>query len=625
MLTIKSTNMKQSVTLLLLVLLSCLRGFARQENAAPSMHLVYSFPADAVVKIHKIKIVQSAMASYFSVHNFAGGYSGLQQTPDAAYSTPNILIASLWDANTATGDYSTVAYSAPTTITSRFGGEGDGWKTINPYSWSLNTWYNLAERSWKSGGKIYIATFIQNISTGQWFHTSTLSRTASSNYLGSGMNAFLENWTGYGATTDGRFIRKAFFKDAWNLNTSGVWQKSTGRYVSANAGDAYRNGIYHWAFNAGFDAGEDAYFMQHGGSTTPSADFAGGRTLTLPVQTNQGTSPTLTTGAVTAVTASYANNQVSVSWTNSATMSPQWISTVEVVNSSGTVVSTAADTLPERRSRVISTSLPAGSYTARVTIRDIFNQSSAAVSSTSFTAGASNTYYKIKNVHSNLFMTVENNGTANGAYIVQASSSTNYAQQWSIVTTGTTAVLVNRLSNRSVHVQNGNATSGNNVVLYDNNGSNPEKWTLTDAGSGKKLIQTNLSATLVIDNPGSSTTSGTRLILYAKNGSTGTPNQQWLLEPVGSGLRVATSPAADATPFPAGKIFLVTATPGSTGLIIRFSPSEQGKKELSIYDQAGRKVRSVVTSDQQVNLPVGAFPKGVYFINYKGKAEKIVL
>jgi hypothetical protein len=57
-----------------------------QENAAPSMHLTYYFPsADAVLKMQKIKIVQSANASYFEVNWFTAGYTGLQQTPDASF------------------------------------------------------------------------------------------------------------------------------------------------------------------------------------------------------------------------------------------------------------------------------------------------------------------------------------------------------------------------------------------------------------------------------------------------------------------------------------------------------------------------------------------------------------
>ena len=53
------------------------------------------------------------------------------------------------------------------------------------------------------------------------------------------------------------------------------------------AGDQGRNGYFDRAFNSGYDATEDAYFMVHGGTTVPDTAFGTGRTLQLPTQTNQ--------------------------------------------------------------------------------------------------------------------------------------------------------------------------------------------------------------------------------------------------------------------------------------------------------------------------------------------------
>jgi hypothetical protein len=157
-----------------------------QENAAPSIHLSYYFnSSDATLKMQKIKIVQSAYASYFEVNWFTNGYTGLQQTPDTRYGKPNILISSLWDANTSGGIFSTVDYNDPKTIKSRFGGEGDGWKTIHPYDWKLDRWYNLVNRAWRLNGRLYIGTFINDLSTGKWFHTATLSIPFPQKYLNS--------------------------------------------------------------------------------------------------------------------------------------------------------------------------------------------------------------------------------------------------------------------------------------------------------------------------------------------------------------------------------------------------------------------------------------------------------
>ena len=46
-----------------------LKTNATGENAAPSEHINFLFPSGGIVKLQKIKIVQSANSSYFSVHN----------------------------------------------------------------------------------------------------------------------------------------------------------------------------------------------------------------------------------------------------------------------------------------------------------------------------------------------------------------------------------------------------------------------------------------------------------------------------------------------------------------------------------------------------------------------------
>jgi hypothetical protein len=505
-------------------------ALASSENAAPSEHLYFTFPSDAILKLHKVKITQSANAEYFSVHNFSGGYAGLQQTPDNSFGTPNILISSLWDPNTAGGVLSEVAYTAPGTISSRFGGEGDGYKTINPYQWSLNTWYNVALRAWKLNSKLYIGTFIQNMSTGVWFHTSTLAIPERTTFLGSGNDAFLENWTGSNTAYDGRFIRKAFFKDCWNLTTANAWQKHTARSFSANAGDQGRNGIYDRAFNSGYDATEDAYFMEHGGNVQPSAGFGTGRTLTLPVQTNQGSAPALTVGEIQSASAISNGSSVTVNWQNNASKSPQLSSKVELLNSSGTVINTTEETLPQKRTATISAALGAGNYTVRITLTDIFNQTSSVFSVPVTTGISGNTFYRIKNAASGLYLAIENNSTANSAFLVQATSATGNGQKWKFNTQGSSYVILNANSNKALDISGGTQTLNGSIIQYTLSNSANQLWNMIPVGANKYVVQSNLSNHYVLDNPGSTTTSGTKIVQYSINGSTGSPNQQWILE-----------------------------------------------------------------------------------------------
>ena len=349
-----------------------MQGFTQGQNAAPSQHLPTKFDSKAMLMTGKVKIIESAGAEYFSILNYKKAYGGLQQGPSWKQ-----LIASMWDANTATGDTAKVEYIALTTQQFRFGGEGDGAKTENKtYIWDLNTWYTLVVRSWRVGVKVHVATFIHNATTYQWFHTATISRTdLAADFLGMGGDSFMENWASTNSAYDGRFKRKAFFKDYWIIDTAGTWKKPYKTEFYANSNDSVRNGLYNWAFNAGYDATEDAYLMEHGGNVTPSAAFGTrGRYLLLPAQTNQGTAPVLTVGAVTSATAINSNGSTKVNWVVDLTKSPQLSSKVEIINLQGIVVSTIEEILPQKRQALNTTALANGNYTARITITDIFNQ-----------------------------------------------------------------------------------------------------------------------------------------------------------------------------------------------------------------------------------------------------------
>lgn len=596
------------------------------QGAAPSQHLTFSFPVDAVLKMHKIKIVQSAFTEYFEMHSFTNGYAGLQQTPDSSKGSSHTLISSLWDPNTAGGIYSAVQYKASNTYTGRFGGEGDGYQSINPYNWTLNTWYNMVIRSWKSGGQLYIATFINNLSNNQWFHTATLSIPAPANYLGSGNDAFLENWDD-NVKWNGAFVRKAFFKDCWNLNTAGVWQKHTSRTFSANAGDQGRNGIYDRAFNAGYDATEDAYFMVHGGSTTPDAAFGTGRTLSLPAQTNQGTAPVITAGVISTVSATYNSGTTTINWTNSNTTGPQLSAKAEILNGAGTVLSIQEDTVPQKRSAVIAGTLAAGTYTARVTIRDIFNNVSSAVTGTFTVSGSPDTtWYKIKNAYSNLYLGVKDSSKADLATIAQYSNGSGYHLQWYLSTQNGAKVIINRRSGKAIDLPGSSQTAGTHPIQYTvQNGLN-QQWNLVAVTGGAYLIQSNLSNHYVLDDSASSTISGTGIILYPASGSNGGTNQRWLLEqlvnPLGA-QNAMVSPQTTAYTTPAGTKMQLYPNPVHNSFYL-FVKKQNDQPSAYIYSLEGRLVKKIVVSSTPSHVDVSALEGGMYFVKYGDETIRLV-
>lgn len=500
------------------------------SNAAPSQHLVYSFPNDAVLKMGKIKITNTAKTEYFSVLNYDGGYMGLQDTPDLRYGTSNIMLASLWDKNTATNNLAFYSYLDSKTVASRFGGEGDGQKTLNPYHWSINTWYNMVIRSWKENGKIYIANFVQDLSTGKWLHTSTIGREASAGYLGSGSGTFLENWVGDNPSYDGKFHRKALLKDNWNLSVNNVWEKSSSRYFSANDNDAARNGQFDRAFNVGYNSAEDAYFMEHGGSTTPDPAFGTGRVLNLPEQAGQGTAPVLTTIENSYSTARYHNTKVIVSWGINENKSPQLRYKLELLNASGSVLQTQEKIQPEKRIDTLSSTLANGNYTIRITLTDIFNQQAPA-KLVPITVFNNNDTYKIKNVSSGKYLTVRDNSTANSAQIVQYSAHTSDFQKWKIVSGSSGYALVNVGSSKSVDIPASTDDLNTGLIQYSSSTNQNQQWTFNFLDiSNTVFIRSILSKGLIIDNPGSSTSDNTQVVLYSINNNLGSNNQRWVLE-----------------------------------------------------------------------------------------------
>ncbi|HRZ96549.1 MAG TPA: DUF3472 domain-containing protein [Paludibacter sp.] len=454
-----------------------------ERGAAPSMHLGGTFASDAVLKMQKVKITQSRDASFFEVNNYTNGYCGLQQTPDLRFGAPNILIASLWDANTAAGIYAVMEYKDTKTLYERFGGEGDGAKTVNPYKWTINTWYNIVNRSWKSNGRLYVATFINDLSSSKWLHTSTLSIPDPGKYLGSSNGAFLENWTGSNINYDGGYVRQVFLKDCFYLNTSGLWGKYTKVTFSANdsQADITRNGIYHNSFNAYYDATEDAFSMLHGGNTERSAAFNGGRTLTLPNQAGQTATPVLVAGEITNFTASHSAGVTNLNWGINDLKSPQLSAKIEISNATGTVVKTLQDTVPHKRNFSTTTSLMPGSYTAKLTVIDIFNQPMPVVTANFEVTG--NAYIISSKSELNL------PATENASEIIDITSNINWTATENVdwLTLDKTAGTNNETLTITASA-NSNKLSRTAVVTLAGNGVISQTITITQSGLKKSFI-----------------------------------------------------------------------------------------------------------------------------------------
>ena len=178
----------------------------------------------------------------------------------------------------------------------------------------------------------------------------------------------------------------------------------------------------------------------------------------------------------------------------------------------------------------ITATLGTGAYSVRITLTDIFNQTAAPLTVPVTSGISAGTFYKIKNAASGLYLAIENNSTANSAFLVEATSATGNGQKWKFNTQGSAYVIVNANSNKALDISGGTQALNGNIIQYTTTSGTNQQWNMVSVGANKYVIQSNLSNHYVLDNPGSSTNSGTKIVQYSINGTTGSTNQQWILE-----------------------------------------------------------------------------------------------
>lgn len=508
---------------------------------APSMYLTNNFRSEGIAKIQKLKIVETAKASYFAAQQFDGGYTGLQTTSDMSLGTANIQIFSYWDLNTAAGLLAKHIYTSPGTTRARFGGEGDGAQTRNGYNWKLNTWYTTVTRAWKVGTDLYIACFIQDDSSNEWLHTATIARPQSSpnRYLGVNTSSFLENWLGTNPSSDGRYKRKVYFKDAWNLNVANQWEKPYSVSISAS-----NNGTIHGnSFNGNYDSAEGAYFLEHGSNVAPNAAFKGTELIISPSieSKNSQTKPNITIGNITDVTVMQDSvGNCVINWSVDSTKSPQFSTLIQILDNSGISVYEINEIKPEKRSQIITNLQEGVNYTLNITMTDIFNQVSTKTSLFTtkgiykdITSVDSNLWYRIKSKKTGNYIAIKDINTEK---LIQASpiASTNGSdleRQWKFLKEGNNYIIVNRKSNKAIDVPGASQNYGTNLFQYAVHRGLNQQWKVVSVGNSTFYFQSPLYLSTLIDSGNNSAANSPVSINYhLRNSSNYNFSEDWILE-----------------------------------------------------------------------------------------------
>jgi hypothetical protein len=134
--------------------------------------------------------------------------------------------------------------------------------------------------------------------------------------------------------------------------------------------------------------------------------------------------------------------------------------------------------------------------------------------------------YKLVARHSGKLAGVNGGATVDGATVVQQTDSGSNAQKWTITDLGTGYYkIINVNSGKSMDVQYSSTADGASIIQWPYNGSNNQQWQIVNVGSGYfEIISRNSGKG--VDVSGASTADGTQIQQWTYSGNT---NQQWSL------------------------------------------------------------------------------------------------
>ncbi len=233
--------------------------------------------------------------------------------------------------------------------------------------WTPGVWYTTVIRRWYTGdNQTHIGFFMYDYGTGKWTHYVTVVTPENNAYFeGTEISGFLEKFGGNPVE------RCGYWRNFWKLNEDGTWNKSTQIEASAGTG----------AWKAEQTSESEVKLYSCGAYTAPQSSYQ--FTLAIP----EAKPTVVTTAAISSLTATFDNEQLTVNWQLDDTKSPQLSYEISVFNTSSlsdTPVAQLSGIHPEKRADTVSLrNLPGGTYYLSMQVKDIFEQGSAALT-TSF-------------------------------------------------------------------------------------------------------------------------------------------------------------------------------------------------------------------------------------------------
>lgn len=132
-------------------------------------------------------------STYFMTNGFDNGYAGFQVQEQRR----RLILFSIWDP-------CEVVEVGPSVQSSRFGGEGTGWKTWLPFDWKTNVVYTVRVTAELETSRSTLYSCFVDVQ-GSWQLISRIRRHGSGELLNH-LHSFLENWS-----MDDRYAKRGYF------------------------------------------------------------------------------------------------------------------------------------------------------------------------------------------------------------------------------------------------------------------------------------------------------------------------------------------------------------------------------------------------------------------------------
>jgi|GEM_PF-941229 len=239
--------------------------------------------------------------------------------------------------------------------------------------------------------------------------------------------------------------------------------------------------------------------------------------------------------------------------------------------------------------------------------------------------------YRITARHSSKALDVTNGSTADGANVQQWTANGSLAQQWIITaTTDGYYRIVNKGSNKALEVGGNGTADGSNVQQWSYIDTNSQQWQIEATTDGfYRLLNRHSGKALDVNGGPGATQDGVNVHQWGYFGGT---NQQWRLDLLSTATARMAGAEGAASRRTSELSLQLHPNPASREVTLSLAGFEgQSDVQVSLRDMTGKALlrRQVQPGAQQVTLPVGHLPRGVFVVRVQGsktaKTAKLII